>query len=444
MNELTIITNQRPGVATLENFDELKAYLEERLEAYRNVVYTEDSVDMAKTDKKTLSKLKKTLDERRKEIKRIYMAPYLDAEAKIKELMAMIEEPLALISAFVADYDQKIKDAKHAEIHEYYLRHAGSLGEFADALFEAEGFYDPKWDNKSTSAKTWQEAVQTKIAASAADIATIQSAGGPHTTALLTRYFECLDIEKTIEYKKSLEVTEQRASTEVRVTDDEDRVVGYKVLKIIGTQRQMAQIMDQLELLGMEYDELEDGMPREMEELTVPSFDSFVCFDIETSGTYGAAHGDAPAEITEIGAVKVINGQIVERVDWLCNPGRKILPRIARLTHITDEMVAGEPPVGEIIKRFSDFVGDLPLVGHNIKSSDLHYITRAAKKVGIALENAYFDTYRYAKGLKESYGWENVKLEYLSEQFGIAQPDAHRAWCDAEANVGVYFGLREL
>lgn len=88
MNELTIIANQSPGVATLENFDELKAYLEERLEAYRDVVYTEDRVDMAKTDKKTLSKLKKTLDERRKEIKRIYMAPYLDAEAKIKELMA--------------------------------------------------------------------------------------------------------------------------------------------------------------------------------------------------------------------------------------------------------------------------------------------------------------------------------------------------------------------
>jgi DNA polymerase III epsilon subunit-like protein len=60
------------------------------------------------------------------------------------------------------------------------------------------------------------------------------------------------------------------------------------------------------------------------------------------------------------------------------------------------------------------------------------------------LENAYFDTYRYAKELKKNYGWENVKLEYLSQQFGISQPDAHRAWCDAEANVGVYFELQKL
>lgn len=444
MNELTIITNQAPGIATLENFDELKAYLEERLEAYRHVVYTESNMDEAKNDKKTLSKLKRTLDERRKEIKKVYMAPYLDAEAKIKELMALIEEPLALISEFVADYDRKVKDAKRAEIKAYYDQHAAALGDFAETLFEVEGFFDPKWENKTTSAKAWQEAIDAKIAEVASDIATVQSAGGTHTTALLTKYFECLDITKTIEYKKSLEATEQIAATEVTARDDGDCVVGYKVLKISGTQRQMAQLMDQLELMGMDYDELEDGMPREMEELTCPDFDTFVAFDIETSGTYGAAHGDAPAEITEIGAVKVVGGQIVERVDWLCNPGRKILPRIARLTHITDEMVAGEPPVGEIIRRFADFVGDMPLVGHNIKSSDLHYINRASKKAGIALQNPYFDTYRYAKGFKETYGWENVKLEYLSKQFGIAQPDAHRAWCDAEANVGVYFELKRL
>lgn len=444
MNELTIITNQQPGIASLENFDELKAYLEERLEVYRHLIYTEDNVDAAKNDKKTLSKLKKSLDDKRKEIKKVYMAPYLEAEAKIKELMALIEEPLGLISAFVSDYDQKVKEAKRNEIKEYYNKRAGALGDFSDTLFYADGFFDPKWENKTTSAKVWQEALDVKIAKAASDIATIQSAGGTHTTALLTKYFECLDIEKTIDYKKVLETTEQMSTSEVIVNDDDDHIVGYKILKIFGTQRQMAHLMDQLDLMDMEYDEIEDGMPREMEELTTPNFDTFVAFDIETSGTYGAAHGDAPAEITEIGAVKVVHGEIVERIDWLCNPGRKILPRIARLTNITDEMVANEPPVGEVIRRFADFVGELPLVGHNIKASDMHYISRAAKKAGIALENSYFDTYRYAKLFKETHDWENVKLEYLSKQFGIAQPDAHRAWCDAEANVGVYFELKKL
>ena len=90
------------------------------------------------------------------------------------------------------------------------------------------------------------------------------------------------------------------------------------------------------------------------------------------------------------------------------------------------------------------FVGDSVLVGHNIKASDLYYIDRAARRAGVRMENAFFDTYRYARTCREAQGWENVKLEYLSRQFGVEQPDAHRAWCDAEANVGVYFKLKEL
>ena len=179
-----------------------------------------------------------------------------------------------------------------------------------------------------------------------------------------------------------------------------------------------------------------------MSELTEPNFDSFVAFDIETTGTYGADNGDDPAEITEIGAVKVVNGQIAERFSELANPGRRIVPSIAKLTHITNEMVRDKPPIDEVIRKFKDLVGDAILVGHNIKSCDIPHISKAAKRAGVAFTNDYFDTYRYAKTMKDAMGWENVKLEYLSQQFGISQPDAHRAWCDAEANAGVYFKLK--
>ncbi|MBQ1948117.1 MAG: hypothetical protein II359_05860, partial [Clostridia bacterium] len=74
---------------------------------------------------------------------------------------------------------------------------------------------------------------------------------------------------------------------------------------------------------------------------------------------------------------------------------------------------------------------------------DLHYIGRAAKKAGIAIENPFFDTYLYAKKFKDKNKWENVKLAYLSDYYGIEQPSAHRAYCDAEANVHVYFKLKE-
>ena len=202
--------------------------------------------------------------------------------------------------------------------------------------------------------------------------------------------------------------------------------------------------MDMLELMGVEVDEIEDGMPQKMEELVSPEFDSFVAFDIETSGTNGAASGDGEAKITEIGAVRVVSGEVVEKFDELANPGRKIVPRIARLTHITDEMVADKPPVDEVIKAFREFVGDSILVGHNIKSSDLRYITKAAAKAGVHFGMPFLDTYLLAKQYKEQMGWENVQLSTLSAFYGVEHKEVHRAWSDAEVNAHIYFELKKL
>ena len=317
------------------------------------------------------------------------------------------------------------------------------MGELADALFASPSFWNPKWELKSTKAKMWQDEIREKIAQAAADLSSLQSAGGEHTPALIAKYLECQDMEQVHQFRESLTAAKE-ISTTVEAADEQDNVVGWQIMKIHGTRRQMQMLRDQLEIMGMEFEILEDGMPGNLEELTVPDFDSFVAFDIETSGTFGAAKGDAPSEITEIGAVKVENGKIISRFTSLCNPGRKITPIATKVTHITDAMVASEPPVDVVIRLFAEFVGDSILVGHNIKSSDLHYITTAANRAGVAFENKFFDTYLYAKTLKEQQGWENVKLEYLSKVFGITQNEAHRAWCDAEANVDVYFKLKEL
>ena len=225
---------------------------------------------------------------------------------------------------------------------------------------------------------------------------------------------------------------------------DNDITVGYKILKIYGTNKQMSQVLDELTLLNVEYEEIEDGMPKDFEEITEPVMDSFVAFDIETSGTSGAAYDDLPSEITEIGAVKVVNGEVISTFSELCNPGRKITRRVEQLTHITNEMVKDKPSVNEVIKQFREFCSDLPLVGHNIKSMDLHYISTAAKRNGIEFANPYFDTYLYAKRFKDQMGWENLKLEYLAGQFGIKDESHHRAYNDAEVNVAVYFKLKEM
>ena len=385
MNELNLLSTERPGLVAIDNFEQLKATLQGLMARYEGRVYGPEMLALAKNDKKELTRLRKQIDERRKEVKRTYLEPYNAFEAQVKKLLALIDAPLDEIKAVVAEADERERAAKREEVYAFFRTKAGMLGSFADQVWNSPAFAESKWFTKTCSASVWQREVTEKMEAAAREMDMIRTTGGQYTAALTERYLNSFDTAELSEYRRKLS-----------------------------------------------------------EELTEPCFDSFVCFDIETTGTFGAANGDGPAEITEIGAVKVIDGRIVERQDWLCNPGRRIVPQIARLTHITDDMVADAPPVAEVLRAFRDFSEGLPLVGHNIKRSDLHYIERAARKTGVTLENEYFDTYLFAKTLQKAHGWPNVKLETLSVIFGISQPDAHRAWCDAEANVGVYFKLKEL
>lgn len=447
MEELSVISREEPGIASIVNFGELKYALEQQLSNFDGVAYPQDAtgVKAAKADKAMLNKLKKSIDDKRKEIKRVYMEPYLTVEAQAKELIALIELPLAQINEFILEDDLRIKAQRRNEVTAFYHSKAAPLGELAELVLQSPSFYDKKWDNKSTTAKIYQEAVSEKIHKVVTDIATLKSSGGMHTTALLEKYLVTLSMEGLADYKRELEQAERvTASTSAIPLEKSSHVTGYKVLKLTGGIEEMAQIMEQLELMGIEVEELEDGMPQGMVEKPAPDFSSFVAFDIETTGTWGAANGDAPAEITEIGAVKVENGEIVARFSMLANPNRSILPRIARITGITDEMVRNEPSIDQVIRLFYEFVGDSVLVGHNIKSCDIPYINRTASRNGFAFENTFFDTYCYARQYRKTQGWESLKLGYLSNQFGITLKDAHRAWADAEANVGVYFKLKDM
>ena len=444
MEELQLLSRQKPGEVIIDNFQELREELSGVLNRYEHLVYTDGMLADAKADKKELTRLRRELDDRRKEVKRAYLAPYNAFEGQVKELLAMIDAPLEEIKGFIASMEEQEKVTRRQEIEAYFHRESGPLGDLAEQVLASPAFLEDKWLNKSTSAKTWRTAVDEKIAAAARDLGSIQATAGQHSGALTARYLETLDTRELAAYRERLNAVSEAETSVPLPTAAEDRRVGYKVLKLTGTPEQITQALELLELAGASCEELEDGMPQPMPELTTPDFDSFVAFDIETSGAYGAANGDGPAEITEIGAVKVVDGKVTERFSELVNPGRKILPRIARITGITDDMVADKPDITTVIRAFSEFVGDSVLVGHNIKASDLYYIDRAARRAGVRLENPFFDTYLYAKRWQEIKGWDNVKLEYLSEWFGIQQKNAHRAWCDAEANAELYEKLKEL
>ena len=102
---------------------------------------------------------------------------------------------------------------------------------------------------------------------------------------------------------------------------------------------------------------------------------------------------------TEIGAVIVKNGEVVEEFDTFVKPGKPITPKITELTGITNEMVADAPGEKEALEAFLKFAGDRILVGHNVHAFDMRFLRAAAKRSGIKLEPTYIDTLTMAQAM---------------------------------------------
>lgn len=251
MDELQLISRQEPGLVSIDNFAEMKAALSAVLERYENVAYSEESLAEAKADKKELTRLRKDIDERRKEIKRAYLAPYNDFEAQVKELLAMIDAPLDQIKSFVDQMDERDRLAKQGEITAYFLQKSAPLGNMARQVLDSPAFLDRKWLNKTTTAKTWKAAVDAKIADAARDLEHIRATGGSHAGALAAKYLETLSADGLDAYRDRLEAAERSA-----VPAGEGPVLS-RTVKLTGTQAQLEEALALLTRAGIQWEEVE-------------------------------------------------------------------------------------------------------------------------------------------------------------------------------------------
>ena len=111
---------QLPSAITA-NWDEIKAEITAKLKDYSVMVYTDDQISRAKADKAYLNKLKKAINDERIRLEREYMKPFDDFKAKSKEVIALIEEPIAKIDEQLKVYEEKRKEAKQLEIGSLFV-----------------------------------------------------------------------------------------------------------------------------------------------------------------------------------------------------------------------------------------------------------------------------------------------------------------------------------
>ncbi|MDO4267686.1 MAG: PolC-type DNA polymerase III [Eubacteriales bacterium] len=164
--------------------------------------------------------------------------------------------------------------------------------------------------------------------------------------------------------------------------------------------------------------------------------DSYVVFDIETTG-----FSPEKNMIIEIGAVKVSDGQIVDKFSTFVNPDVPIPFEIEQLTGINDNMVLPAPRIDVVLPQFLEFCQGCALVAHNA-SFDVSFISFQAQKQGLPFEPTVLDTVAIARQLLPNLN--RFKLDTVAKALNISLENHHRAVDDAGATAEIFVKFVEM
>ena len=165
----------------------------------------------------------------------------------------------------------------------------------------------------------------------------------------------------------------------------------------------------------------------------MPLDGTFVCFDIETTGLSPLSD-----KITEIGAVKVVNGEVTDTFSTFANPEMPIPSKIVHLTGITDDMVKDAPSQSEAVSAFLEFAEGSVLVAHNAPF-DTSFIRKECENMGVDYGFTSIDTVAISRAILPDI--KNVKLDTVANYLKLGKFNHHRATDDAEILSRIFLNL---
>lgn len=186
---------------------------------------TEDGIKSAKEDRAKLNKLREALETKRKEVKKECMAPYTDFEGKVKELVALIDQPIAAIDGQLKAYEEQRRAAKRTDILAIYEETVGELR----SLLPFEKLWQDGWYNTGVSMKKIREAIVAAEAKAASDLEVLATVESEFAEAVKIKYLEHLDLNEALlerarlqeRAKRLREYEEQRAKAAANLPEEQ-------------------------------------------------------------------------------------------------------------------------------------------------------------------------------------------------------------------------------
>ena len=157
---------------------------------------------------------------------------------------------------------------------------------------------------------------------------------------------------------------------------------------------------------------------------------TYCVLDLETTGFSAVTE-----KITEIGVMKIKDGEVIDEFSCFVNPEKHIPQRVTEVTNITDEMVKDAETIDKVFPKLLEFLGDSVIVAHNT-GFDVGFLKQNAKTLGYEFDYTYLDTLSLAKDLFPDY--KKYKLGKIAENLGIKVEVAHRALDDVDTTVKVF------
>lgn len=225
MQEINLLVEQKNGTIG-GNFEELKTALKAELEVYKNMVFTEEAKPEARKAVANLRKLKKSMNDKKLEVKKNFMVPYTDFEAQVKELDKLIDEPINFISGQIEEFERKRVEERKKLISDIYTEIITEHDTVAEYL-PLQRIYDSKWENSTTTRKTIKEGIMKHVEHVEKDLTTIRSMESEFEDKGIAKYKTTLELSDALttmnQYQKQKEEILRRQAEEARKAAEEEK-----------------------------------------------------------------------------------------------------------------------------------------------------------------------------------------------------------------------------